>query len=192
MTPARQPHRQRCETCKHYNDETETEYGMCYAESGHREQMYNNTFDHVAKYGCASHSSATHTPAASAERLCDECNIIEVEDRLMELEQQVKAERERVLDEKYQLIRNVINIDQSGLAEALTKIRALAKGYDWIPNGEWGSYDYTKRTIETLQKECGFLLAEIEKISYEGLRDSGERVNKHIKSVEESLRGEQR
>jgi len=98
MTPARQPHRQRCETCKHYNDETETEYGMCYAESGHREQMYNNTFDHVAKYGCASHSSATHTPAASAERLCDECNIIEVEDRLMELEQQVKAEREQVLD----------------------------------------------------------------------------------------------
>jgi len=98
MTPARQPHRQRCETCKHYNDETETEYGMCYAESGHREQMYNNTFDHVAKYGCASHSSATHTPAASAERLCDECNIIEVEDRLMELEQQVKAEREKVLE----------------------------------------------------------------------------------------------
>ena len=47
-----------CKSCKHYNDETETEYGMCYAEPGHREQMYNNTFDHVSKYGCLSHPQA--------------------------------------------------------------------------------------------------------------------------------------
>jgi hypothetical protein len=46
----------RCETCKHYHDETEDQYGMCYAESAHREAMYNDTYDHVVKYGCASHS----------------------------------------------------------------------------------------------------------------------------------------
>lgn len=95
-------------------------------------------------------------------------------------------ERERLAT----LCRNVINTDKTGLAEALNKISILAKGYDWIPNGEWGSYDYTQRTVETLQKEVGFLLSELEKISYEGLRDSGIRVNEHIKSFEESLRPE--
>jgi len=98
-----------------------------------------------------------------------------------------QAAREKVLGENMALIRDVISKDQSGLAEALAKIRTLAKGYDWIPDGEWGSYDYTQRTVETLQKECGYLLAEIEKIAYEGLRDSGNRVIAHVQSCEESL-----
>jgi hypothetical protein len=46
----------RCETCKHYHDEIEDTYGMCYAEKAHREQLYNNVYDHLARYGCASHS----------------------------------------------------------------------------------------------------------------------------------------
>ena len=45
---------------------------------------------------------ATHAPAAPAERLCDECNIIELEERLINLEQDLKDarkdEREQVLD----------------------------------------------------------------------------------------------
>jgi len=99
-----------------------------------------------------------------------------------------QAAREKVLEENLALIRDVISKDQSGLAEALAKIQSLAKGYDWIPAGEWGSYDYTQRTVETLQKECGYLLEEIEKIAYEGLRDSGNRVIAHVRSCEESLR----
>jgi len=55
----------------------------------------------TALVGCASHSSATHTPAAPAERLCDECNILELEEKLVHLEQDLrdarKAEREQVL-----------------------------------------------------------------------------------------------
>ena len=96
-------------------------------------------------------------------------------------------EREKVLEKKSKLIRDVISKDQSGLAEALAKIRTLAKGYDWIPAGEWGSYDYTRHTVETLQKECGYLLAEVEKISDEGLRDSGNRVTAHIRACEEAI-----
>jgi len=57
----------------------------------------------TALVGCASHSSATHTPAAPEERLCDECNILELEEKIMNLEQDLrdatKDERERVLDE---------------------------------------------------------------------------------------------
>ena len=41
--------------------------------------------------------TATHTPAAPAELLCDECNIIELEEKLTNLEQQIKDEREKVL-----------------------------------------------------------------------------------------------
>lgn len=96
-------------------------------------------------------------------------------------------EREKVLEKKSKLIRDVISKDQSGLAEALAKIRTLAKGYDWIPAGEWGSYDYTRHTVETLQKECGYLLAEVEKISYDGLRDSGNRVTAHVRACEEAI-----
>ena len=58
----------RCETCKHYHDETKDQYGMCYAESAHREAMYNNTYDHVVKYGCASHSDFQ----SERDRLLDE------------------------------------------------------------------------------------------------------------------------
>ncbi len=100
--------------------------------------------------------------------------------------QAAAAERERV----FSIVRNVINTDASGLAAALNKIKTLAKGYDWIPDGEWGSYDYTQRNVGTLQKEVGYLLEEIEKISYEGLRDSGNRVIEHIKKTEESLRSQ--
>ena len=96
-------------------------------------------------------------------------------------------ERKKVLTDKFELIRGVISTDQSGLSEALAKIRILTKGYDWIPAGEWGSYDYTQRTPETLQKECGYLLEAIEKIAYEGLRDSGNRVIAHVRACEESL-----
>jgi hypothetical protein len=99
-----------------------------------------------------------------------------------------QAAREKVLEENMALIRDVILKDQSGLAEALAKVQTLAKRYDWIPAGEWGSYDYTQRTVETLQKECGYLLAEIERIAYEGLRDSGNRVIAHVRSCEKSLR----
>jgi hypothetical protein len=99
-----------------------------------------------------------------------------------------EEEREKVLKENLVLIRDVISKDQSGLAEALAKIQTLAKGYDWIPDGEWGSYDYTQHTVETLQKECGYLLTEIEKLAYEGLRDSGNRVIAHVRFCDESLR----
>jgi len=38
-----------------------------------------------------------HTPAAPAERLCDECNIIELEEKLADLEQQINDEREQAV-----------------------------------------------------------------------------------------------
>jgi len=100
----------------------------------------------------------------------------------------IKAEAAAEEREKMFLtVRNVINTDCSGLAAALANIRERANGYRWIPDNEWGDYDYTQQTVETLQKECGCLIDEIEKISYEGLRDSGNRIIAHIKEVEKTF-----
>lgn len=126
------------------------------------------------------------------EKPCDICLLNDLAandyEKLKEHDRAIEqAAREKVLEENRKLIRDVISKDCSGLAEALAKIQTLVKGYDWIPVGEWGSYDYTQRTVETLQKECGYLFAEIEKIAYEGLRDSGNRVIEHVKFCDESL-----
>lgn len=83
--------------------------------------------------------------------------------------------------------RNIINTDKSGLAMALDRIRRVAKGYAWIPLNEWGSYEYTERTTTTLQKEVGFMLQEIDNIADLALKESGERVNVHIREIEKGV-----
>lgn len=83
--------------------------------------------------------------------------------------------------------RNVINTDKSGLAPGLAKIQRVAEGYNWIPRGEWGDYDYSKRTTKTLQKEVGYLIQEIALIAEQSLRESGERVNANVREVERAM-----
>jgi hypothetical protein len=91
-------------------------------------------------------------------------------------------------DKNILIVRNVINIDKSGLAQAINAMQQVYRGYQWIPNGEWGSYDHTQRTVKTLQQEVGHLLGSLESISVGGLRESGNRVLAHIAEVETSLR----
>jgi hypothetical protein len=57
-----------------------------------------------------------------------------------------------------QQVRTVIDRDRSGLAAGLSHVQAIARGYRWIPEGEWGSYDYTMQTEQTLREECGNLI----------------------------------
>lgn len=94
-------HPQRCHTCTN-KWRTECPY-YAWIEKGNIGISCDSYIEFTSIVGCASHSSATHTPAAPAERLCDDCNILEVEDRLVELEQELKDarkdEREQVLDE---------------------------------------------------------------------------------------------
>lgn len=101
-------------------------------------------------------------------------------------EKEVAQAREDVLP----IVRNVINTDVSGLAAGLNKVRTIAEGYRWIPDKEWGSYDYTQQTTETLQKEVGWMIDEILTVSDAALKESGNRVSEHIKNVEESLRSQ--
>ena len=83
--------------------------------------------------------------------------------------------------------RNILNTDKSGLSFGLARCKQIAEGYRWIPRGEWGCYDHTERTIETLQKEVGYLIEEIVNVCEQSLRESGERVNVNIREVETAI-----
>ena len=89
--------------------------------------------------------------------------------------------------EQIKIIRNVINTDKSGLAKTINEMQKVLAGYDWIANGEWGPYPYDERTVETLQAEVRNMLNELDCIAKEGLKASGNRVAKHIRSIETAL-----
>lgn len=71
-------------------------------------------------------------------------------------------------------LKGVLHLDRSGLANALNRVRDEARGRRWIPAGEWGSYEYTEQTVETLRKEIGWLLDGVERVAAEALAASGD------------------
>lgn len=81
----------------------------------------------------------------------------------------LKAEVER--------LKGLLNRDHTGLAAGLNRCRQIGRGYFWIALGEWGSYDYTERTEQTLRMEIGNCLEEIEQTAVTALRESGVRAH---------------
>ena len=78
-------------------------------------------------------------------------------------------------------LRDIINIDRTGLAAGLNHVRSIVKGYWWIPEGEWGSYDYTERTVETLRREVGFMIEGVITGADRYLKQSGRRADAAIR-----------
>lgn len=76
-------------------------------------------------------------------------------------------------DERIRELEGALDRDKTGLGSGLNRVREIAKGYGWISAGEWGSYDYTERTEETLRREVGWCLEAIEKAARETLEASG-------------------
>lgn len=70
-------------------------------------------------------------------------------------------------------LEGALDRDKTGLGTGLNRVCELARGYGWISAGEWGSYDYTQRTEETLRREVGWCLEAIEKTAREALEASG-------------------
>ena len=73
------------------------------------------------------------------------------------------------------IAREAILLDHTGLAYSISKMIEVINGYDWIARGEWGSYDPSERTVETLQKEISSCFDELIKIGKFGLKNSGKR-----------------
>jgi ribosomal protein L37AE/L43A len=75
---------------------------------------------------------------------------------------------------------SMLNVDQTGLAAAMSRVLRTVGGYRWLADGEWGSYDYTERTQQTLRKEAGWALDAIQKIAEDGLHESGQRARSAV------------
>ena len=81
-------HPKRCETCGKLW-KTSCPY-YAWIEKGNIGISCDSYIEFTAIVGCASHSSASEPV-----RLCDDCNILEMEDKITDLELQVKQEREK-------------------------------------------------------------------------------------------------
>jgi hypothetical protein len=87
--------------------------------------------------------------------------------------------REKYLEQQTEIerLRQLINIDRTGLAHGLVEVIRLAKSCAWIAAGEWGSYEFDQHTIATLQTEVASLLNSLETIAVKALRESGQRAD---------------
>jgi len=74
-------------------------------------------------------------------------------------------------------LKKLLDRDKTGLAAALSAIRGFARGWSWIPRGEWGSYSHEDQTVETLRLEVAHLIAHVEETARTALRESGERAD---------------
>ena len=72
-------------------------------------------------------------------------------------------------------LKKLLDRDHTGLAAALVACRRVARSYGWIPDGEWGCYEYHERTEEALREEVGRAFAEIDSLSETALQESGTR-----------------
>jgi hypothetical protein len=83
----------RCKTCGHYKegkyaDTCKNTPFPDHMDSAERQYIK----DWIKEHGCASHTSAP----LQTERLCDDCNIIEIENKLADTEQQLIMAQQRV------------------------------------------------------------------------------------------------
>jgi hypothetical protein len=103
-----------------------------------------------------------------------ERQLVNTRDNLLSLLAAANARAARLGEENTKL-RDAVNIDRTGLAAGLNHLKAIASGYRWIPDGEWGSYDYTQRSEATLREEVGRLIDGIASGADRYLKASGER-----------------
>lgn len=79
-----------------------------------------------------------------------------------------------VAEAEVERLKKAINIDRTGLAHALSRVRNTARGYGWIPSGEWGCYSYEEQTEETIRREVGYAFDQIESLCMSALKASGD------------------
>lgn len=84
----------------------------------------------------------------------------------------------RAAEAEIKRVRDLINLDRTGLAAALDEVRGILTSYGWLAeDGVWGSYDYTQQTISTLRKEIGWMMDAAKEAIVKGLRESGRRAH---------------
>lgn len=95
----------------------------------------------------------------------------------------IQNERDKVLIKA----REAIFHDHTGLAEIINKMLKLVEKYEWIERGEWGSYQYDERNVETLTKEICWCFEELRELGKTGLKQSGNRATEWILKIEKEI-----
>ncbi len=72
-------------------------------------------------------------------------------------------------------LKKLLDRDHTGLAAGLARVRAVIRGWWWIPGGEWGSYEEHERTEEALRGEVGRCFEEVDRLAELALDESGVR-----------------
>jgi hypothetical protein len=81
------------------------------------------------------------------------------------------------LEEERNRLKKLLDRDHTGMASALNAIHKEVEGYNWIPAGEWGSYNYEEQTEDKLRWEVGNCFEQIKKIATKSLTESGTRAH---------------
>jgi len=85
-------------------------------------------------------------------------------------------------DAEIERLRGLIDRDRTGLAAAFNAVQRIVKGYWWLAEGEWGSYDYTQHNEGTLRNEIRHCLEQISSQASEALKESGRRADSAFRS----------
>jgi len=78
-------------------------------------------------------------------------------------------------------LKQLIELDRTGLAGSLVECRKVVDGYSWLANGAWGSYELERQTEATLRREISSAFDEILRIVEDGLVRSSQRVTDAFK-----------
>ncbi len=101
--------------------------------------------------------------------------------------QQVKELQRKLVEARLQVLRLQEVLDQTGLFYALARIVDFLRGYQWVIDGEWGSYSYEDQTAEVMRQEAVNILQNVREIAIEALRISGVLVSETLATREGQL-----
>jgi hypothetical protein len=120
-----------------------------------------------------------------SESICEAIEILESLRSLSAAQERLAAEQRET-----ERLKSLINRDRTGLAAALVEVKHIARGFNWIAAGEWGSYDYTQQTVATLQGEVGNLIERILQAAERSLNESGDRAHEAFHPKPSPAQGE--
>lgn len=81
-------------------------------------------------------------------------------------------------------LREALDRDRTGLADALNAVRTRLAGASWLGEDDvWASYEEDEQTIATLRQEIRGLFDVVHRVCTDALRESGTRATKAIQAL---------
>ncbi len=125
----------------------------------------------------------------SHERWCRIPALIEAVRAAVAQEPPALAEAAREIER----LRTLIDLDRTGLAEALSKVKQTASGWDWLaaPDGGRMSYSADEWSEAVIRREVADLITNVEQIVDAALKASGDRADSAYRPASLAVRVDQ-